>query len=63
MPRTVTDVEPPRWLIGTEAAPYARVHPSTLYRWIKDGRIPAHKVGGRWYVRVEDLEAVLAGER
>ena len=61
MPQLTADIEH-RYLIGTEAAPYARVHPSTLYRWIKDGTVRATKIHGRWYISREDLDALLAGE-
>jgi excisionase family DNA binding protein len=54
--------EQPRDLFGTEAALYARVHPSTLYRWIKQGRVRATKLGGRWYVCRDDLDKLLAGD-
>jgi excisionase family DNA binding protein len=60
MPAVAED--PPQFLIGTEAAPYARVHSDTLYRWIRSGRLPAVKVVGRWYVRRDDLDKFLAGE-
>ncbi len=55
-------VDRPAFLFGVEAARYARAHPSTVYRWIKDGRVRATKVGGRWYVRRDDLDKLLAGE-
>jgi excisionase family DNA binding protein len=54
--------EEPRWLIGTEAGSYARVNTSTMYRWIRLGRVRATKVGGRWYMRRADLDALLSGE-
>ncbi len=59
----VATTEEPRYLFGTRAASYANVVPSTIYRWIKDGLVPATKVGNRWYIRREDLDALLAGER
>ena len=40
--------EEPRWMIGTEAAPYARVNTSTVYRWIRLGRVRAWRRGKRW---------------
>lgn len=58
---TPTDNQP-RYLYGTEAASRARVHHSTLYRWIREGRVRANKVGGRWYVSCDDLDGLLAGE-
>jgi excisionase family DNA binding protein len=34
--------------------------PQTLYHWIKQGRVPAVKVGRGWRIRVRDLEALMA---
>lgn len=31
----------------------------TLARWMRDGKVPARKVGGKWYV---DEDAWLAGD-
>jgi excisionase family DNA binding protein len=56
-------IEVPKNLYGVEAAEYMRVHFATVYRWIKEGRLPAVKVGNRWRVAVKDLDAILAGER
>ena len=44
---------------GTEAAPYAHVVPSTMYRWIKDGRVRATKIGGRWYIRRQAIKQLV----
>jgi hypothetical protein len=41
--------ESPRYLIGADAAAYAHIHPATLYRYIKKGRVRAAKIGGHWY--------------
>lgn len=51
----------PRYLHPAEAARYLRIHRGTLYRWISEGRIRATKVGQRWYVAREDLDAILPG--
>ena len=32
-----------------------RVHPNTIYRLIKQGRIPAFRIGKRWRLNVEDI--------
>ena len=39
-----------------EVCEYLRVHPTTIYRLIKQGMIPAFRVGGRWRFNVEDIE-------
>ena len=33
-----------------EAAQLHERHPSTIYRWIKSGKLPAKKVGGKWQI-------------
>ena len=48
MPAVADAADKPDYLIGTEAAPIARVVPSTVYRWIKDGLLPATKINNRW---------------
>lgn len=39
------------------------IHPATLLRWIKDGlkgrRLPAERIGGRWFVDPADLNAFI----
>lgn len=39
--------------------PDSRPSEITLMRWMRDGKIPARKVGGKWYV---DEHAWLAGD-
>ena len=47
----------------TEAADRLGVHYMTAYRYVRTGRLPAHKEGGEWRVAVEDLEALRAAGR
>ena len=47
------------WCGITPGAGYLGVSPWTLRRWIKEGRIPAYKLGTHWRVRVTDLDALL----
>lgn len=35
---------------------YLKVHPSTIYRLIKAGQLPAFKVGSDWRFNVEQIE-------
>jgi excisionase family DNA binding protein len=35
--------------------------PETIRTMIRDGRLPAHKVGRKWWVTEETLEAALEG--
>lgn len=42
-----------------EVAQILKVSERTLYRWLKDGKLKAHKVGRHWRVKEEDLNAFL----
>ena len=39
-----------------EVASYLRVHPSTVYRLLKKGQIPAFKLGSDWRFNVESID-------
>ncbi len=41
-----------------EAADELGVHYQTVYRWVRSGRLPAGKVGGRYVIGPDDLAAV-----
>jgi len=45
-----------------EVANLTGVHYNTVWRWIDKGWLPAHKLGGRWRVKEEDLEEFMKGE-
>ena len=45
-----------------EVARYLRVHPSTLYRMLKKGQIPAFKVGSDWRFNLESIDQWRAAE-
>ncbi len=55
--KPVTDEE---LLTLQEAADHLRVHYMTAYRWVRLGRLPAYKTGGRLRVRRSELERFLA---
>ena len=44
-----------------EVAEYLRVHPSTVYRLVRQGSLPAVKIGKQWRVDREALEEWLRG--
>lgn len=49
-------------LIKTRDASLAiGVHISTIYRWIKAGKICGIKVGSFWYVQKEELAEIYSG--
>lgn len=41
-----------------DAAKFFGVHPQTVYRWVLRGRIPAIKLGGRWFLKIRCAPAV-----
>lgn len=38
-----------------EAATLLQIHPKTLERWAREGRVPAHDLG-RWRFRASELD-------
>jgi excisionase family DNA binding protein len=67
LPRTAADaaaetVAPPDILSAAETAAITRLHLITVYRALERGEIPGVKIAGRWRVRREDLDKLLAGE-
>jgi MerR family transcriptional regulator, light-induced transcriptional regulator len=42
------------------AAERLGVHYQTAYRWVRDGRLPAERLGGRYRIAVADLDALVA---
>ena len=46
-----------RLMTVDEVAEYLRVKASTVYKWAKDGRVPAAKVGRLWRFDREEIEA------
>jgi len=49
------------WLTPKEAAAYVRLHPKTLYRYVRAGKLQEYRPGGtgRPRFRREDLDALL----
>lgn len=43
-----------------EAARRTRRHPETIRRWIREGKLPARKVGTQHVIEEQDLTAFLA---
>ena len=42
-------------LTAEEAAKYLRIHPYTLRRLTRAGKVPGFKIGGQWRFRKEEL--------
>ncbi len=45
-----------------EAAGLLTVHPNTLRRWLRSGRVPGLKLAGAWRVKASTLQAIISGE-
>ena len=39
-----------------EVAKYLRIHPYTVRRLVRSGKLPGSKVGGQWRFKKEDIE-------
>jgi excisionase family DNA binding protein len=46
----------PVTLTVNELAGYLKVHPSTVYRLLKTGELPAFRVGSDWRFRLEEID-------
>ncbi len=52
-----------RWLSVEEIAAYLGIKRETLYKWLAEKNMPAHKVGRLWKFRKDDVdEWVRTGE-
>lgn len=47
-------------LTSEQAAAFLQIHPKTLQRMARQGRVPAYRIGDLWRFRASDLEAWLA---
>lgn len=46
-----------------EAAIQAGKNPETIRRWIREGRLRAHKIGTQHVIEERDLQEIIRGER
>ena len=46
----------PRVMTVKELSDYLKVHPSTVYRQLKRGQLPAFKVGSDWRFNLESID-------
>ncbi len=54
-------VEPEQWITVAQIAERLQVHPETVRRWLREGRITSRNFGGKsgYRVRERDLEAFM----
>lgn len=52
--------EPDPVMTVSEVAAYLKIAESTVYRLVKEGRLPGRKVGGAWRFSRRELEKWLA---
>lgn len=46
-----------RWLSVDEIGDYLGVKRDTIYNWISDRQMPAHRVGRLWKFKIEEVDA------
>jgi len=39
-----------------DMADYMDMHPMTIYKYVKDGKIPAFKIGSSWRIRNDSIQ-------
>ena len=47
----------PKVVTIEEISEYLRVHPSTVYRLVKRGKLPGFKVGSDWRFNIEAIDS------
>lgn len=46
-----------------EISKFLQIHEMTIYRWIKAGKIPARRVGGRWRFSMKEIDTWMLSRR
>jgi len=49
-----------QWMDADETAASLHITKATLYKLVKDGRVPAQKIGGKWRFSRADIEDLFA---
>lgn len=49
------------YLSTSAAADFASVHPATIRRWIREGKLTEHRAGSDLRIRRDELEKLLSG--
>lgn len=58
-PRLRPTISLPSLLKVSEAAKKLNIHQDTLREWIYASKVPAYRLGTRWRLKIEDVEALL----
>jgi excisionase family DNA binding protein len=48
-------------LTTKELASYLKLTESTIYRYVREGKVPAHWDGGRWRFYKDQIDSLLGG--
>jgi len=49
-----------RYLTVEELSDYLQIHKSTIYRLLKEGKLPGFRVGSDWRFNIEEIERFAA---
>ena len=63
MPAQPKSATGPRVLTVRELAGYLRVHQSTVYRLLREGKLPAFRIGSNWRFTREEIERWMIDEQ
>jgi excisionase family DNA binding protein len=47
---------PERWLSVKEIAEHLGVSKESIYNWVNEGKIPAHKIGRFWKFKISEVD-------
>lgn len=51
-----------RWITSRQLAEFAGLHPDTVSKWAREGRIPGHHVGAQWRFEYPAVLTALGGK-
>lgn len=50
-----------RWMSVVEIAQYLGVSKETIYRWVEQSKMPAHRIGKFWKFKITEIDAWIKG--
>jgi len=63
MEKEITLEKEKRLLTIDEVAEFLHMNPMTVYSWVKDGKIPAFKIGKVWRFRKTEIDEWLKKQK